>query len=135
LPAAGLLAALTATACDVCPSTHIAATGFHAGTVRALSCDRTIELREVEYTLQCQAVPADLLGPILGRGDDETFFYVARAVDGVAVEEALAVRESLPRAKESERDVRAECGLWRVALSRALTRDQASELLRRLRRD
>jgi len=86
----------------------------------ATSCPAIYELDGLVYEPSCTAVPDDLLGGVLGsdRSSEEVTREVARSIDRVPSEDAVALRTNLGGG----------CGTWELGLNVDLTASQMTRV-------
>ena len=124
--AGGLLSACQE---DSCRTTYL--TQESAAAVElALSCAESLSIGEVSYNRWCAGVRPELLGDTRYTGALQTDTYVARPIDDVPIEQAIAIASRMEGNRAANQAADEECGRWLFAPSFELEQREAKRLAR-----
>ena len=101
-----------------------------AASERALSCAENVSIGEVSYGPWCAAVRPELLGDNRYTAAYQTDTYVARTIEDVPIEQAIAVGRRSEGNRAANRAADEECGRWRFAPAVELEQREAERLAR-----
>jgi hypothetical protein len=99
----------------------------------AASCPSTIELDGTTYYPACVEVrPALLRSSAVLTGGDVNVRYDARLIEGVAADDAIALRTRVPNAPRQDARMDERCGVWQLATASGLPRGDAKAIAKRV---
>jgi hypothetical protein len=102
-------------------------------TAATSSCAASIEHEGRVYVPRCIGVRPRLLSTDTElSGGDGNVEYRARLIQGVAVEDAIAVSTRIPNAHKAEQQMDRQCSAWRLAPSAALAEADIQAIARRV---
>jgi len=77
-----------------CEATVLAAPGETAAATEALSCPEVLSYQGIDYVPWCSPIPETSLGENLASNFEGQFRYVLRPIQGVPLEDAVAIHSS-----------------------------------------
>ena len=131
-----VFAALLAPACSVSAGEADECTPLPLGlevTQGTSSCAASVEHDGHVYVPWCVGVQPNLLSTDAElSGGDVNVKYRARFIDGVAVEDAIAISLRIPNARKQERRTGRLCGVWQLAPSVDLSEADGKAIARQV---